>query len=497
MKKYLIILCLAMVGKLYSVNITAYLTYSTFNIPDKGPYVETYLSVIGNTVKFVKNANGKFQGAIDIAVAFKLNGEIKNAQKYTLNSPETADTTKGFPNFIDQQRYNLPNGLYEMEISIADKNSANAKPFSAKMPIKVEFLNDRILVSDVQLLESYSKASTPSVITKSGYDLVPYVSTFYPENITRFRFYAEIYNAKQVLGDNQKILINYFLENNDSKMKLSEFSAFSKQAANDVNILLAEFNIESLPNGNYSFKIEVRDAQNKIQADQKIIFDRQNKQAALSFEDLKVIKVEGTFVSKYKNVDTLTQYLKCLRPISSFAEIQYTDNQLKTKDLVTMQQYFYNFWQSRSSSNPELAWLEYYKEVQKVNKEFGTYGLKGYDTDRGRVYLQYGVPDSRQKVDTEPSSYPYEIWQYNQLVDKTQVLTNPYNKQSNKSFVFYNPDLVSNKYTLLHSNARGEVNNSRWQIDLHKRDSQSGNMDVEKSSEHFGGNVEDNFRNPR
>ena len=139
MKKYLIILCLAMVGKLYSVNITAYLTYSTFNIPDKGPYVETYLSVIGNTVKFVKNANGKFQGAIDIAVAFKLNGEIKNAQKYTLNSPETADTTKGFPNFIDQQRYNLPNGLYEMEISIADKNSANAKPFTAKMPIKVEF----------------------------------------------------------------------------------------------------------------------------------------------------------------------------------------------------------------------------------------------------------------------------------------------------------------------------------------------------------------------
>ena len=113
MKKYLIVFCLCLVSvssSLLAGNVTAYFNYSAFSSPSKGSYAETYLSVVGYTLKFVKNANGKFQGAVDITVGFSLNGEIKNAQKYTLNSPEIEDTTKGFPNFIDQQRYFLPNG---------------------------------------------------------------------------------------------------------------------------------------------------------------------------------------------------------------------------------------------------------------------------------------------------------------------------------------------------------------------------------------------------
>jgi len=497
MKKYLIITCLSILFKSITANVTAYLTYSTFNMPDKGPYIETYLSVIGKTVKFTANSNGKFQGSIDISIVFKQNGEIKNANKYTLNSPEIADTSKGLPNFLDQQRFTLPNGLYEMEISIADKNSSDNKPFSGKLPIKIDFPADQINISDIQLLESFNKSSTTTILTKSGYDLMPYVSNFYPQNSGKLKFYAEIYNTKKIIGDGQKLVINYYLLNRESKLKLNEYSAFSKQTSSDVNILLTELNIESLPSGNYTLFVEVRDADNKIQANQQIEIIRQNKKASLSFEDLKTIKVEGTFVSVYKNMDTLIQHIKCIRPISSTAEIQYSENQVKAKKLEDMQQYFYNFWQSRYPENPEAAWLDYFKEVQKVNKEFGTYGLKGYDTDRGRVYLQYGAPDSRQKFDNEPSAYPYEMWQYNSLNDKTLMLTNPYNKQSNKTFVFYNPDLASNKYKLLHSNARGEIFNTRWEIDLHKRDTQSGNFDVEKSNEHFGGNAEDNFRNPR
>jgi len=162
-----------------------------------------------------------------------------------------------------------------------------------------------------------------------------------------------------------------------------------------------------------------------------------------------------------------------------------------------MQQLFYNFWKSRNDKDPQLMWLEYYKEVMKVNKEFGTYGLKGYDTDRGRVYLQYGPPDQRTKADVEPSAYPYEIWEYNSLYDKSLALTYPDNKQSNKKFVFYNPDLVTNKYTLIHSTAQGEINNVRWELLIHKRDTQSNNLDNETVPEHFGGNADDNYRSPR
>lgn len=500
MKKYFIILLISFIslsGNLVGENVTAYVTYASFNVPAQKPYFETYLSVIGNSLSYIKNANGKFQGAIDISVSFVQSGTIKSAQKYTLNSPELDDTVKERPNFLDQQRYELENGAYEMELSITDKNKPGAKPFTTKVSVKINFPDDRVMLSDIQLLESYTKSVNPGVLTKSGYDLVPYVSTFYPENISKIKFYAEIYNAKKILGDGQRMIISYYLETYETKTQLSEFAGFSKQAANDVNILLAEFNAEKLPTGNYNLVIQVRDKENKIQADQICFVQRKAKQVALSEADLKTIDVSKTFVSYYKNIDTLTDYMRCLRPISSSSEIEFAENQLKEKKLELIQQFFYNFWRSRNEKQPEITWLEYYKEVMKVNEQFATYGMKGYDTDRGRIYLQYGTPDARDQYPLEPSAYPYEIWQYNQLTDRSQALTNPNNKQSNKRFVFYNPDKVTNKYWLLHSDAKGERYNNRWQIDIHKRDTNSPNLDNEKVRDHFGGQSTDGFMNPK
>lgn len=499
MKKYLIIFFFTNVltFNAAAVNVTAYLTYGIFSTPAKGPYVETYLSVMGNSLRFIKNSSGKFQGAVDIAVVFKQNDEIKNAQKYSLISPETSDTSLSFPNFIDQQRYALANGIYEMELSIADKNKPVEKPFVTTIRVTVDFEENIMGISSIQLLESYTKSVAPGVLTKSGYDLMPYVSAYFPENINKIKFYTEMYAAKKILGEGQKMLISYYLESYESKVRLNDYSGFNKQIANDVNILLSEFNIESLPSGNYNLVVEVRDKENKIQAQQKSFIQRTNKLVALNFDDIKAITVSNTFVNNYKSIDSITYYIKSLRPISSSNEIQFSENQLKGKDLELMQQYFYNFWKSRNALNPEVAWLEYYKEVMKVNKEFGSYGLKGFDTDRGRVYLQYGPPDQRTKYNTEPSALPYEIWEYYSLIDKTLLLTNPSNRQSNKKFVFYNPDLVTNKYVLIHSEARGEINNVRWKLLVHKRDTQSLNLDNENVPDHFGGNADDNFNNPR
>lgn len=477
--------------------LTAYLTYSSFYVPGKTPYIETYLSVIGNSAKFVKNSSGNYQGIINVSIAFTQNGEIKNAKKYTLNSPEAIDTAKGYPNFIDQQRYSLVNGEYIMEVSIADQNNISEKPFSTQIPIKINFTEELVNISDIELLESYTKSTTPNILTKSGYDLVPYVSTFYPDNSTKLKFYAEIYNAKKVLGLNEKMVVSYYIESYEKGVKLSDYSMFAKQTTNDVNILLSEFDISKLPSGNYNLLVEVRDKENKIQALQKLFFQRQNTQGKFSYDDLKSINVQNTFVTSYTNVDTLLDYIRCIRPISSVSEIKYAQNQIKERNVEVMQQFFYNFWHVRDEKNPQLAWLEYYKEVMKVNKEYGTHALKGYDTDRGRVYLQYGPPDQLTKIDREPSSYPYEIWEYYRLYDKSLSVTFPENKQSNKKFIFYNPDLVTNKYTLIHSNAQGETYNYQWQLLLRKRDLPVYNYDMQQTPSTYGNNADEYYRNPR
>ena len=260
---------------------------------------------------------------------------------------------------------------------------------------------------------------------------------------------------------------------------------------------MGEFNIENLATGNYNLVIEVRDQENKLLADKRVFFQRQNKFIPSTPDSIQTTERSATFVNNYKNQDTLKEYIRSLRPISITSEIQFAENLLKEPRLEVMQQYFYNFWFNRNKIDPQIAWKEYHTEVLKVNKEFSTYGIPGYASDRGRVYLKYGPPNSRNSVTTEPSAYPYEIWQYNSLIDKSLLLNNAYNRQSNRRFVFYNPDLVSNKYILIHSDARGEILNTRWQLLLNKRTVQSPNLDDEKIKDNFGGNVDDNYANPK
>lgn len=501
MKKCLIILCLCLNVAFVKQNhaaVTAYLSHAVFKDPEQGTYLETYLSVIGSSLKSVRNANGKYQSAVEIGIRFIQKEKIKSAKKYVLSSPESADTLH-LANFIDQQRFILPNGSYLMEVSIRDKNSTELSPFLTNDSIHIHMAADKIAISDIQTLESYTsaKSANPGVLTKSGYDLVPYVSSFYPKNINRLKFYAEVYHTKKILGENQKLLISYFIESYEKQLKNVAFASFVKLFTNEVNVVVGEFNIEHLPSGNYNLVLEVRDKENNLMAIQRSFFQRQNKEIALNKEKIKDIDISNSFVSKYKNLDTLLDYMRSLRPISSSSEIQFSENLMKEPQLDLLQHYFYNFWTSRDELQPYTAWTTYNEEVIKVNRQFGTYGLKGYDTDRGRVYLQYGPPDSRNAVTTEPSAYPYEMWQYNSLVNKALLLSNPGNRQSNKRFVFYNPDLVSNKFILIHSDARGEVFDSRWQLLLNKRTITSNNLDEEKVEDNFGGGVNDNYINPK
>lgn len=499
MKKCLIILCLCLnmaVVKQNQAAVTAYLTHAVFKDPEQGTYLETYLSLIGASLKNSRNPNGKYQSAVEVGIRLIQNDAIKSAKKYILNGPESVDSLR-VANFIDQQRFVLPNGDYILEVSVLDKNDTQQLPSLITENIHIGIPTDKIAISDIQLLESYVKSSNPGVLTKSGYDLTPYVSTFYPENNNRLKFYAEVYHTKNILGEGEKLLISYFIESAEKQLKNVELASFLKPLAREVNVVMGELNLENLATGNYNIVLEVRDKENKLLATQHCFFQRKNKEIPLNREKIQSIDVSNSFVNSYKSLDSLCDFVHALRPISSTTEVQFAENLLKEPKLELLKQYFYNFWMTRNALEPELAWMEYKREVIKVNKQFGTFGLKGYNTDRGRVYLQYGPPDSRNVVNTDPRAYPYEIWQYNTLVNKSLLQDHTINRQSNKRFVFYNPDLVSNKYTLIHSDARGELSNTQWQMLLNKRNMTSNNFDQDKVDDNFGGNVNDNYINPK
>src|ERR1044071_5320464 len=88
--------------------MTAYFSYCTFNQPAGSPFIETYLSVIGNTVKFSSNEKQKLQSKIEVQWVLKQldssGDKIAFFDKYNLLSPELDNETAVKPNFFDQKR---------------------------------------------------------------------------------------------------------------------------------------------------------------------------------------------------------------------------------------------------------------------------------------------------------------------------------------------------------------------------------------------------------
>lgn len=487
MKRYILTLLLLGCASAFGGNLTAFFSYCSFDQPSDKPYIETYLHITGGSARLVKNQNGKAQAKVEVELIIKSDSTtIVYFDKFNMLSPEVEPSDSLIPDFIDQHRVALENGNYILEMKVTDKNAVNEKSLSLKQDVKIFFSKKDVSVSDIEYLETFGPSKGPNPYSKSGYDVVPYVNNFYPKEMTSLKFYAEVYRANAVTQD---ILVRYFISNSDNKKILENLVGNNKYKASDVNVILAELPIGGLPSGNYNLNIEVRDRENNLIAYRQSFFQRSNQQYKIpATAELSNIDVTNTFVTLYTNQDTLQEYLKYLYPISTRLEEDIAQSQIAQNDLRSMQQYLYAFWSKRDPENPHIAWNNYLAEVEKVNASYSTRNRKGFETERGRVYLQYGPPNSIA-VTEDPSAYPYEIWHYYKII-KTG--------QTNRRFVFYTTDRSTNDYRLLHSDALGELQDNAWELKLHSRAQRFGSdIDREKSEDIYGSRTKENFINPR
>jgi GWxTD domain-containing protein len=471
---------------LQAKNVQAYLNYTVFDVPGQGPFIETYMSVSGKTVIYKTNDKGLFQGSIEVTIIFRQQGEIKNYDKYELFSPEVQDTSAIDFSFLDQQRYFIPSGEYDMEIIILDLNAAK-KPFSAIQPVTIQFDDSKLCFSGIQLVKSFSPSKEQNILTKGGFDLIPLIYNFYPQSDNKLTYYTEIYNSEKTLGAGEKFLTVCMIKSFETGNALRDFTFYKKYDAKPVVPVLNEYDISRLPSGNYNLVIEIRNKNNEMVGSNEIFFQRSNPNIQFNLSDLATVEINSTFASHIPSNDTLQEFINCLDPIATEMEKTFIYKQSKVADLKTKQQFFYNFWASRDQADPESAWRKYYEQVLIVNAVYKTQISKGYETDRGRVYLKYGPPNIISESYNEPSSYPYEIWQYYELP----------NNQRNKKFVFYTHDMITNNFKLLHSDAIGEISNYKWQIFLNNRWYDPYNVDAENVPDIYGGKADDYYRNPR
>ena len=480
MKKLKITLILAL-SSIFSGSLIASVQvnfdYKTFLIPNEGPYVETHLNFIGGSMNYLRNDQGFLEANIEALIIFKNTNEIVAYEKINLKSPETMDSL--FVDFLDIRRFTLEAGTYSLELSITDLNIENSDPLVHQENVEVPAYN-LLSISDVILISGWGATEESNDLSRSGFDVLPRVSSVYSSDDNQLAFYTEIYHTDKFFDDGKEFLVSTSIENGHMTKIIQETMNYKKFSPNSVIPLIQTKKINELKKGVYNLIIEIRDRENVVQASKRIEFIKtSNASLADNIEENKRVLNEFTaYVRQLQNEDELYEHLLSLEPIADVYDLRTIRSTMSNDDdynnhgtekkpdttiepndnsrakLNNMQNFLNNFWVEKNPEAPLSAWIDYKNRVESVNAEFGNRLKKGYETDRGRVYLEYGSPNTRviRKYDT--GANPYEIWHFYQAKEF-----------ANKRFVFMDTDQVLNDYILIQSDMIGEVRNDNW-IDM-------------------------------
>lgn len=481
MKKYYLLLLwgIILANTAHAQKLSATLDVARFKIDEKQNLVEVDLRFDANSVKFSPNAQKKWQAKVDVTLLLQDSSKTWFADKFQLLSPAFADTNayKG-SQLSTYKRISLPNGKYTLFLIARDPQNPDTAALRATMPVIAVFDENKIQLSDMQLLASYSKAEAKSSLVKHGMEVSLAPSNFYPTNINQIKIFAELYNTQKILGDTASLAVSYRISRNKSGKTVENFGKISAQKAQPVNVLFATVDISQLPSGNYDIVIEAVNKEGKIVARKSKFFQRSNPKAdaGIDIASGERSTFDDNFAMQLKPED-LKKYIRALEPICNKQEISSIIALSKNGNVTAQQNYLHDFWKRRNAQNPAKAFKEYAELLELAEETYSTRTLRAYQTDRGRVFLQHGKPNQieNEYTDRKRSSHlelssltPYEIWYYYNIEE---------NNQNNVEFVFAQSNLGNNNYKQIHSTALGEFRNVDWREAIAKKAKDGNNLD--------------------
>ncbi|MBL7712038.1 MAG: GWxTD domain-containing protein [Chitinophagaceae bacterium] len=495
----IVLICLGMLG-CYSpaLAIRATTTSSVFYKKTGNNYAANIVlnwRAQSNTIHFNKNTRGDFEALFVCTIRFSNASGIYKEESFKMVTPGKPTLPDALAQSItDQYTYTLPPDHYSVQIALYEPSHTDqAYEYKDTLTIHPAPANDPFL-SGVQLLDTFFESSTASLFTRNGFLDLPLNSNYLDEHRDRLFFYYEAYDATRTKEGNRPLKITTYLswkpfgspvpgkEKKDSLIQQASFQAFH-----------GSFDLQNVYSGNYYLNIVLSDKYDMV-LDKKSVFlqrfsTRTRPKQLAAEEDtidknaepgkaLHVLDLTTTFVGKY-TASQVRAILKMMLLVADPTEGASIEAFLRKPDELYSKYFIYNFWEKRNKQNPEQPWKAFTAQIKEVNRLFGDGGKPGYETDRGRIYMQYGKPSDRIIVNSETGALPYEIWQY--FITEKQ--------QREGIFLFYKAGRTFGGYELLHSTVVGEKRNSNWRNLLYNNSiTGSGEVNNNSQAEQYIGN---------
>lgn len=448
--------------------------------------------VSNSSLHYTRTSENKLSSEYVLIVKITNNNTIVKEENYLIKNPPLADMNEMKTAVIaDQLEYTLPIGEYELEYIFYEEDYKNELFRDSKL-IRIDSVHQkRIFTSGIQLLDTFFLSNVESVYSRNGY--IDYTSStaFIDETKNELIFYHELYPQKNWISKST-VHLKYDISWKPFAVAVPSFEYNDTIIVKDELIgVHKSISIAKLKSGNYYLNCYVYDGKGNELDKKNVFFQRYLPNNPKSNEpntkttvqsdtsnSSHILDLTSTFVGKYTAAQ-VRSILKMLLLICDETEGVSINDFLKKPDELYSKYFIYNFWEKRNKTNPEAAWNAYVEKIKEVNRLFKAGGKSGYETDRGRVYIQYGKPNERVIVNNESGALPYEIWQY--YFSEKQA--------KDGVFLFYKPGKAVGEYQLLHSTWMGEKRNTSWRSLLYNNSiSGSGNLDLNSQAEQYIGN---------
>ncbi|MEZ4774851.1 MAG: GWxTD domain-containing protein [Bacteroidia bacterium] len=434
---------------------------------------EFYFAVDGTTLVYQKDEDGLFQVSVNInwllqrienGDSIPVMGDNYNLQfqpEERLNDTTLESRRKSLFNL---QKVDLEPGMYQFQAIAFDRYAASAQKVMAINEFEVKALpSGEIAFSDIKWIASEKESKGQLGRTRD--DLIPLVTNDAFINQDSMVFYQEIYNTDDVLD--QKFTIRSRFWQGDNILYSYEQTQV-RPPRPQRNAFKEKFDISKLKSNTYYIQVEVLNYKGQPVASYKKKFFVYNSRVETEYDNL-ASNSETDIFNDYSE-EQLDYYLRTLSYISTEQEYNFAR---ALESLSQKKNFLYTFFEKRKT-NPrqkvQALWNGHLAALDYVNQQFKSSFREGWQTDRGRAFIKYGIPSDVERYPGESSIIPYEIWRYDRL-----------GAQNNVIFIFYDSDLASNEYVLLHSNKYGEISNPRWKEQLQNKGLVPGTIDFERN----------------
>ncbi len=338
----------------------------------------------------------------------------------------------------------LPPGKYQIEMFRLDPQT-HARIDSLKREFETNpFQGDSIKISDVELCSRIIRNPTQQkgLFYKNTLEVYPNPMRVYGMDTPRLYYYAELYNVSEHSPD-KNIQIEVAIA--DARRNIRAQRTYTRPKKYESLVEFGSFDVSKLENGAYLLMFLVTDSSGHYNTYKGTPFFVVNPEVETGSpgEDIMVFFPQSPYFGMSEaEVDERFEQAKYI------ATQEEIDAYEALTDVESKRVFMFKFWYEREREHEGLE-AEYYRRVRYANEHFGFSNRKGWQSDRGRVYIVYGEPDDIEHHPSEEDRRPYERWVY-------------YNIQGGVEFIFV--DITGfNDYKLVSSTHRDEIYDPNWQ----------------------------------